>query len=806
MDPDPPRDNGDDDLLQGDDKRKKSKKNKKEKSSRKSSRSAPGTPVVVDDDDTNAMTAAVAAMSSPTPSVPSRRDSSRKPDASMEAKRSAVSPRQQTDSLNQMEQDVLAKTRAASGGGSVGGTRNSALDQLEADILTKNQGRPTGSSMVGAQAVSGTQGTKQDAKASGRSPGVGAQAVSGAQGAQQDAKPSGRSAATGGARNSALTQLEADVVTKYQARGGSSVSSRGSNSMVGAQSVGPQGSQQDAKPSGRSAKESNAQRVAAGAQPTMGGSQNQGKQRPTPSLRDLERDIAAKTRGANNDQQRSSLQNMEDDVVAKTRARSSVGTSARMESQRSSLQNMEDEVVAKRRAQRPSTTSVATAAVAGTATATVTKIGSTPPPPGDSKTGSYDEYQRGASAVAAVVSYPDEEKLKAASYPPPANSGVNGFGDATIYGQSESGTPPTPMPLTQHFPSDAPEMAPHVQNMQFSSSGEPPTAGIEAFVADHAVVDATGVAVVLSEAEEERLDRKRARRYTMYGSLGFLIIAGGIIAAIVLTVGKPDPVEPMVPTSTPSMSPSMVPSVAPTTSRLDDWIELLTPTSEDAILTNRSSAQYQAALWIADEDELRLPVGSVRGLQRYILAVFYFATTGDGWEECGRLDPTCGGDPDDRSWLLNDEHECIWKGVGCDITGTVVTSIFFARQLGNNLIGTLPQELADLTDLGSLILQRNQLTGSLPAFLGKLKKLRVLFLLGNMFDGSIPEELLTGSPMLGTIHFGENQLTGTIPTVFGSLSMKTLNLYDNLLVGSIPTELGELSLMSKLFVYGGNGF
>jgi hypothetical protein len=61
------------------------------------------------------------------------------------------------------------------------------------------------------------------------------------------------------------------------------------------------------------------------------------------------------------------------------------------------------------------------------------------------------------------------------------------------------------------------------------------SAEIEAFVADN-VVDATGVAVVMSEVEEERLERKKHRRYFMYGIACFILVAVAIVLAVVFTV------------------------------------------------------------------------------------------------------------------------------------------------------------------------------------------------------------------------------------------------------------------------------
>jgi hypothetical protein len=92
-------------------------------------------------------------------------------------------------------------------------------------------------------------------------------------------------------------------------------------------------------------------------------------------------------------------------------------------------------------------------------------------------------------------------------------------------------------------------------------------------------------------------------------------------------------------------------------------------------LQDKSSPQYQAAKWVADEDHLALPIGNPQLVQRYILIVFYFSTKGDEWLHCSRTDPICGGDPDEDSWL-SDASECFWLANRCT-NGVNVDRIFF---------------------------------------------------------------------------------------------------------------------------------
>ena len=56
--------------------------------------------------------------------------------------------------------------------------------------------------------------------------------------------------------------------------------------------------------------------------------------------------------------------------------------------------------------------------------------------------------------------------------------------------------------------------------------------------------------------------------------------------------------------------------------------------------------------------------------QRYILAVLYFATSGDAWNVCYRGDSTCiegrGVDP-----YLSASSECDWYGSKCSTDGMI---------------------------------------------------------------------------------------------------------------------------------------
>ena len=196
---------------------------------------------------------------------------------------------------------------------------------------------------------------------------------------------------------------------------------------------------------------------------------------------------------------------------------------------------------------------------------------------------------------------------------------------------------------------------------------------------------------------------------------------------------------------------------------------------------------------------------------RAALVALYNTTGGANWT-------------DNRNWLSN-APMVEWYGVITDASGRVIE----LNLDSNQLTGTIPSSLGNLSELTSLFLHSNQLTGSLPSSLGGLSNLEVLSLGGNQFTGQIPSSLgglfnltgmyLWGSELTGPVpswlgnlgklevlSLSENQLTGTIPSSLGNLSeLTSLSLYGNQLTGSLPSSLGGLSNLEVLSL-GGNQF
>ena len=161
------------------------------------------------------------------------------------------------------------------------------------------------------------------------------------------------------------------------------------------------------------------------------------------------------------------------------------------------------------------------------------------------------------------------------------------------------------------------------------------------------------------------------------------------------------------------------------------------------------------------------------------LVAIYDATGGDNWR-------------DNTNWK---SQEPVGEWYEVTVENGVVTELDLEN---NNLTGTLPSEIGDLTSLESLSLTLNNLTGAIPAEIGNLTKLTSLGLASNNLTGAIPSEIgdLTS---LESLSLTLNNLTGAIPAEIGNLTnLTSLGLSQNSLSGAIPAEIGNLTKLTSL--------
>jgi hypothetical protein len=188
-------------------------------------------------------------------------------------------------------------------------------------------------------------------------------------------------------------------------------------------------------------------------------------------------------------------------------------------------------------------------------------------------------------------------------------------------------------------------------------------------------------------------------------------------------------------------------------------------------------------------------------LQRYVLAVLYYSTSGDGWDDpLGFLldDPEC-------DWDVSDGYIPSWYGymdASLPEKSCNDESHLIALSIGrNDLLGTIPKELALLTHLKFLSLADNLLSSTIPTELAQLTNLRLLRIVnGQVVTGQIPTEI--GGELgrlLDCLDLSGNDLSGTIPTEFGKLTtLAGLWIHDNPRLGGIvPEQLGSMRSAGK---------
>ncbi|CAN6229548.1 unnamed protein product [Urochloa humidicola] len=134
----------------------------------------------------------------------------------------------------------------------------------------------------------------------------------------------------------------------------------------------------------------------------------------------------------------------------------------------------------------------------------------------------------------------------------------------------------------------------------------------------------------------------------------------------------------------------------------------------------------------------------------------------------------------------------------CSDHSNTVCHIVQLKLFKQNVTGSIPEELRNLTRLTNLNLQQNYLTGSIPSFLGELTALQYMTLSGNALSGSIPKELgkLVNLKILG---LGTNSLNGSLPYELGNLvKLEELYIDSAGLSGPIPSSFSKLTRMKIL--------
>ena len=131
-------------------------------------------------------------------------------------------------------------------------------------------------------------------------------------------------------------------------------------------------------------------------------------------------------------------------------------------------------------------------------------------------------------------------------------------------------------------------------------------------------------------------------------------------------------------------------------------------------------------------------------MDKAALVALYNATGGPNWTN-------------NSNWL-SDAPVGEWRGVTADPYGRVVA----LSLVNKGLVGKIPPEISDLTNLYQLDLSLNQLSGEIPMELGSLTSLQTLSLGNNQLSGEVPS-WLGGLWNLAWLSLGQNRLSGEIP-------------------------------------------
>ncbi|GMP71740.1 hypothetical protein CsSME_00030032 [Camellia sinensis var. sinensis] len=104
-----------------------------------------------------------------------------------------------------------------------------------------------------------------------------------------------------------------------------------------------------------------------------------------------------------------------------------------------------------------------------------------------------------------------------------------------------------------------------------------------------------------------------------------------------------------------------------------------------------------------------------------------------------------------------------------------------------------------------LYLQNNNLMGSIPATIFNISTLQEVAFLQNQLSGKLPSSTGVSLPNLKKLFLGENELSGIVPDSISNASkLVKLGLSDNKFNGSIPSLLGNLRLLEYLDLQGNN--
>jgi Leucine-rich repeat (LRR) protein len=194
-----------------------------------------------------------------------------------------------------------------------------------------------------------------------------------------------------------------------------------------------------------------------------------------------------------------------------------------------------------------------------------------------------------------------------------------------------------------------------------------------------------------------------------------------------------------------------------------------TVTTEQDLL-NENSPQSKALKWlfVTDVMQEKAELLDRDTLIRYALGTLYYSTNNVLSNQGGKYREEIWKTETD--WL-SPNSVCGWFGITCGGSRDDDTEVVGISLAENGLGGTIPKELATLTQLKSLIMHTNGMAGTIPSQFGQLTHLRNLHLSTNSLTGTLPPNLFgVKNSALVEVYLEKCNLTGSLPSELGNLS------------------------------------
>lgn len=174
---------------------------------------------------------------------------------------------------------------------------------------------------------------------------------------------------------------------------------------------------------------------------------------------------------------------------------------------------------------------------------------------------------------------------------------------------------------------------------------------------------------------------------------------------------------------------------------------------------------------------------------RQALVDLYNSTDGDNWKNNANW---CSDKPLSEWYGIYTYDEMDYQN-----SGDKVYAVSLAR---NNLKGSLPKSIGDLSEVQSLSLYDNPISGTVPSEIFRLNNVE-------LYDCQLEAIELPKSVediRSSAIDLSDNNISGELPELFAyAKNLRSLSLYNNQFTGTIPASYTNLISQSKsVFMYG----